>query len=389
MKIRMKCPSCNTAFVAPEEAAGRRVACPKCGERQIAPAATAGPAKPAPAPPRPAVAPPPASPPVVPRAEPEESADESVFVPREEARKPRRFRWVALSLLTLATLAGVGVVVAWPMIQDWLHPRPKDPVEIVALAYLEAAREGNREVTSKLGTVDLPPAIRSFREVHRDPSGNRSLKGSFAPISEFHARIVKDYEFDTSAGRFVPKNALGPAAEVLDSLHDAKAKAEQEKVYEKMKSGDPNDLFDAAESLARPLAALSETLLAPKKILPTYRMLVEEAKPPLPDQARTLAFDFGDDAATWEALLKRPTLTLKADGPFLLERAEVETHVVDALGSAGDPPQKLRLTLTRFRLEGIDTGWRVTGARRGDAPRPAPTPEPSAKPSPGDADRTP
>jgi hypothetical protein len=64
--------------------------------------------------------------------------------------------------------------------------------------------------------------------------------------------------------------------------------------------------------------------------------------------------------------LKRPFRTLKSDGPFRLERAEVVARVRDPLASLGDPPTVLRLTLTRFRLEGIDTGWKVTAAKRED-----------------------
>jgi hypothetical protein len=61
----------------------------------------------------------------------------------------------------------------------------------------------------------------------------------------------------------------------------------------------------------------------------------------------------------------------------------VTASVVDSLASAGDPPTTLRLTLTRFQLEGIDTGWRVTATRRAGAKEPAPVPE-TPPPSPGE-----
>jgi len=89
-------------------------------------------------------------------------------------------------------------------------------------------------------------------------------------------------------------------------------------------------------------------------------------------------------------LPRRQSLTSKADGPFLLERAEVTASATDALASSGDPPTTLRLALTRFRLEGIDTGWKVTSARREgpkDAPRATPAEAPKADrdpPSPGE-----
>ena len=38
-----------------------------------------------------------------------------------------------------------------------------------------------------------------------------------------------------------------------------------------MESGDPNDLFDAAEQYGKVFAKLAEGVLAAKKILPTYQ----------------------------------------------------------------------------------------------------------------------
>ena len=36
----------------------------------------------------------------------------------------------------------------------------------------------------------------------------------------------------------------------------------------------------------------------------------------------------------------------------------------DRLASSGDPPTRLGLTLIRFRLEAIDSGWKVVSIRR-------------------------
>ena len=91
---------------------------------------------------------------------------------------------------------------------------------------------------------------------------------------------------------------------------------------------------------------------------------MNDAKPALPPNAKELALDFAENREMWEALLKRQFVTLKADGPYILEQAEVTALVVDRLGSMGDPPRRLRLKLVRFRLEGIDTGWKVVSARR-------------------------
>ena len=111
------------------------------------------------------------------------------------------------------------------------------------------------------------------------------------------------------------------------------------------------------------MKALSK-VLEPKRILPTYKMLIESAKPPLPEEAKALALEVAESPQQWSDLLKRPFWTLKPDGPFVYEQAEVTAIVADRLASLGDPPTRLRMKLVRFRLEGIDTGWKVVSARR-------------------------
>ena len=161
-----------------------------------------------------------------------------------------------------------------------------------------------------------------------------------------------------------------------------------------MARGRPDDLFDAAEGMAKLYANLAEGVLAPKKILPTYKMLVDDAEPPIAPGAKDVAAHVADHAQAWQSLLKRPFHTLKVDGPFIFERAQVDAQVTDQLASLGDPPSTLRLELMRFRLEGIDTGWRVVEARRvlpGTSDEPPLTPSTGAvlseasspQPSPG------
>ena len=194
-----------------------------------------------------------------------------------------------------------------------------------------------------------------------------------------------------SPGRFTPKNAMGAAAETLDKLHAAKDEAEKSGLYKKMQSGDPNDIFDAAEQFGKVFTQLAEGALAPKKILPTYKMLVDDSKPPLPEDAKALALEVAAATKDWDALLKRSFHTLKADGPFIFERAEVNATATDRLASSGDPPTRLRLTLVRFRLEGIDTGWKVISIRRvlpgDDTTKPGAAPRTTSQPpspSPGE-----
>ena len=368
MSVRMHCRACRTAFVTKDDPAVRAAVCPKCGEKQ--PRVKTSSSAPA-------------------TVKPQQV--ESVFVPSDEEieRKPRRLRRVVIGLLGLAAVAGVGVVVALPYMKRKPVPvKPVDSVTATATDFLKALVEGKAETVKSLSTVDLPPAIRTFRGVKRDTARDGQLKGKFGPVAAFHTKVNETYAYDESAGRFTPKNALGPAAETLDALHEAKAKAEKDGIYKKMQSGNPDDLFDAAEGLGKAMTALAEGALAPKKLVPTYAMLIDDAKPPLPPMEKALVLEYANHRETWDQLLKRPFMTLKADGPYLLERAEVTAMVTDSLGSDTDPPSPLSLTLTRFRFEGIDTGWKVTATRRGKdsgEPRLGPAVEqPAAKKSPGE-----
>jgi hypothetical protein len=267
---------------------------------------------------------------------------------------------VLLAGLIAAVLAAVAVLVFWPQVKQ----RSADPVERVAESFLQAISHGDVPAQRQLSTIDEPPSIRSFQNVKRNRSGSRTVKGSFAPLARLHWRIESEFAYDPAIGRFTPKQPLGAAAEALDLVHAAKEKAEKSGIYEKMASGDPNDIFDAAENFGKVFTQLAEGALAPKKILPTYKMLVDDAKPPIPAGEKELASAVADDPKTWDSLLKRPFHTLKPDGPYIFERAEVNAQVTDKLASLGDPPTTLRLSLIRFRLEGIDTEWRVTAARR-------------------------
>ncbi len=308
---------------------------------------------------RPPIPPSPAEPPAdAPVAAP------SAFIPSEEAieRRSRRWRWIGLSLLTILAVAAVGVMVYWPRFKP-NPPRERDAVERIAGSYLDALTRQDDEAAKKLGTIEEPPAIRSVRGVVHQKVRDRRLKGSFAPLAVLHTRIDADFTYETAAGRFTPKNALGIAGETLDLLHEAKDQAKKSGMYDKMQSGDPNDIFDAAEQYGKMFEGLSK-VLEPKRILPTYKMLIESAKPPLPEDAKALGLEVAESPQKWSALLKRPFWTLKPDGPFVYEEAEVTAIVADRLSSLGDPPSRLRMKLVRFQLEGIDTGWKVISARR-------------------------
>lgn len=305
---------------------------------------------------------------------------QSVFVPSAQAkeRKSRRWQWTGLALVAALAVGAVIAMVYWPR----LKPKPKDAVETVAANYLDALVKQDEETIQRLGTVEEPPGIGSHRDVYHQKGRDRQIKGSFRTLAALHRKIDGEFDYDATAGRFTPRNALGLAGETLDALHAAKEEASKEGgMYDKMKSGDPDDLFDAAEQYGKVFENLSKSL-TPKRLLPTYKMLVESAKPPLSPEAKALAMAVADDPKQWQGLLKRPFWTLKPDGPFIYDEAEVTATARDKLASLGDPPTRLRLKLVRFRLEGIDTGWKVVVARRvvpGDdkpAPTPRATPEP-------------
>ena len=347
MSIRLTCPSCRAAFLTADDRLGQSVACPKCGEEQVVPATVL------------------ASP-----SEPTMEAG-TAWVARDDLpdddNRPRR-RLIGPIVLVLLPLVILSVLVAWPRIRGLKRPEaprtPLDPVQAVASTYLEALVANDSLVLERLGTIVEPPAIRSFQRPRHNRGSDRDVRGSFAPIAALHARIDEDYTFDPKLGRFQPRNPLAPAAETLDALHAAKAKMERDKVYEKMASADLDEVVDSVTAFGKVFSDMAVGTLAPAKLLPTYAQLVEQSMPPLSPDAQELAVDYATNRQIWDALLKRPFLTLRADGPFRLERAEVTSTVQNALGSSGDPPTVLRLTLTRFRLEGIDTGWKVSSARR-------------------------
>jgi hypothetical protein len=288
----------------------------------------------------------------------------SAFIPSKDAieRRSRRWQWIGLGLVAILAVGAVGVMVYWPRLKP-KPPRQRDAVEKVAGDYLDALIRQDDVAAGKLSTIEEPPGIGSVRSLGRQKPRDHTLKGSFAPLATFHTKVDSEFTYDKAAGRFTPKNALGLAGETLDKLHEMKEEAKKSGMYEKMQSGDPNDIFDSAEQLGKVFEDVSK-VLEPKRLVPTYKMLIESAKPPLPSDAKTLALAVAESPQQWSDLLKRPFWTLKPDGPFVYEQAEVIANVTERLASLGDPPTRLRLNLVRFRLEGIDTGWKVVSAKR-------------------------
>jgi DNA-directed RNA polymerase subunit RPC12/RpoP len=392
MSLRLRCRSCQAAFVTSKDQVGQSVECPKCGASQVVPRMK--PAEPATTvdegptlkrmKPTPAAAP---------------TAKSSVFIAKKKDKGEKESSNVGLwATVILVPVLFVGAIVAWPMIRDWLDPTPKTPVERTAYLYLTALKAGDEAEVKRLGVVEEPPSIRSFRDLKRDKPRDSQTKGDFKPIAKLHRSIEKQFVYDPKIGRFTPKNPLDLAAKTLDAGHDAKAKMEKDGTYTKMASGDPEEAMDAAIKFGGEIAKFGDILNA-KTLIPSYKMLVKAAKPPLTGAELALALDYGTHRESWDGLLKRPFPTLKSDGPFLFERAEVTAQVQDKLGSSGDPPTTLRLKLVHFMLDGVDTGWKVVSARRitpgvPDEPEDEDGPEPEmpaepVKPSPGETPTSP
>jgi DNA-directed RNA polymerase subunit RPC12/RpoP len=392
MSLRLRCRSCQAAFVTSKDQIGQPVECPKCGASQVVPrpkpAAVESDVEAGPALKR--IKAPTAAP------APDKS---SIFIAKkkkkgqdkDESEGQGKGLWVALFLVIALV---VGGAIGWPAFRKWLNPRPDTDIEGAAYDYLMALKEGDEKQIGRLGVVQEPPLIRSFTGLKRDKTRDAESKGEFKPIAKLHKAIEKDFIYDASLGRFTPKDPLKIAVGVLDAGHDAKAKLEKDKTYEKMASGDPNEAMDAAVEFGGVFAKMSDGILNPKNLIPSYKMLVQGAKPPLAGEELALAMDYATHREAWDGLLKRPFPTLKSDGKFLFKKAEVTAQVKDKLGSSGDPPITLRLKLVHFEMDGINTGWKIVSARRvtpgapdlpedEDGPEPEKTPEP-VKPSPGD-----
>ena len=396
MKIRLTCPSCHASFLATDEQLGGTVPCPKCGANARMPSTreelerlAVDPSKSPGAgdDPEHEVAP----------VEPAPAA--SRFDPRAaetEDREDRRRRrpWLIPSLVGAVAVLAIAAIVLRPAIRRAIEPepapapaaapdlgrlqRPVDPLERLSRQWLDAVVEGDSEAIDALSTVEEPPAIASFSELRRDPEGDVELRGSFAPIAELNDRIGREYTYNEAIDRFENANPLGTAADFMDGAEALRDESVENDVYTKMASGDPDEALDAIEGFLGSYANLTKTVLPRTKLAPKYEQLVEDAEPALPEDSEALALRFGEDKETWDELLGRPFFTIEADGPYIYEEAEVVATVRDRLASPGDPPRPLRLTFRRFRLDAIDTGWKVVSARRE-----SPTPSSEESISPG------
>lgn len=369
MKIRLTCTSCRASFLVTDEKLGQLVSCPKCGNEARMPESVAAINRESAA--RSASA----------TARPSPAA----VVEEPAPRKRRRLVPFLLGVAASLAVAGVAAVLLLPKAEPAPPPPPPDPIVEAATGYLDALVADDRPTIDRLGTIDDPPAIARYRDPRRVPEAEVSVRGSFAPIAELHGRLAEEYTYNEAIGRFENANPLGAAADFMDAADEMRSDIEAggaHDFYAEYAGGTPDEQLDAAVNFAEQFAELTRAALPREKLAPTYAQLVEDADPPLPAEARSLADRVGEERDTWDALLGRPFHTIEADGPFVLEEAEVRSTVADRLASPGDPPRPLTLTLRRFRLEGIDTGWRVIAARRQE-------PEPETAPATTEPERSP
>ena len=247
MSLRVRCSSCRTAFLTPIDQPDATVECPKCGAHHCLPQS----------------------------AEPVDTPQPQAPL-RWQAHRPPRSLWprasrrlghpAAAGLLALPGLR-LSYWLAW---RPWCSGRGSSRARSIrsSVSLRSTCNRSSRAMkppSAGWSTIEEPPAIRSFQEIHRDRSRNRTVKGSFAPLARIHSRIESEFTYDPAIGRFTPKNPLGAAGETLDAVHAAKEKAEKSGIYEKMASGDPNDVFDAAENFGKIFTQLAEGGSLPRR----------------------------------------------------------------------------------------------------------------------------
>ncbi|WP_169976807.1 hypothetical protein [Tautonia rosea] len=364
MKIRQSCPHCLATFLVTDERLGQLVSCPKCGLTSRMPATLGEAAQ--------------DSTTSVSR----EPASASVLITphsmeAEEAQPSTTQRRKRLIPFLLGAVGGLllAALIFWPILRTTAPDRPEplegagpiNPVERTARTFLEALVANDVETIDRLSVQNDPPLIASFEDVQRDPSEDETIRGSFAPLAQLNDRIASTYIYDPEIKRFRNANPLGVAANFMDEAERLKEENEAGDIYSRIAGGTADEQLDAAVEFAEQFVKLTQNTLPRKELVPTYSQLVEDADPPLPPDAEALALNFGEDTATWEELLGRPFFTIGADGPFILDRAQAVATIQDRLASPGAPPRRLRLELVRFRLDAIDTGWKIISARRDDA----------------------
>ena len=181
----------------------------------------------------------------------------------------------------------------------------------------------------------------------------------------------------------LPRMRLGIAGETLTCSTRPRTRLRKSGMDEKMQSGDPNDIFDAAEAVRQVVRRPLEGART-QAVLPTYKMLIESAKPPLPEDARALALEVAESPgsgvpangpsghqAGWSVRLRAG----RGDGDRSRSPGLAGRPAVAAADEAGPVPARR----DRHRLE----GHLGTSIQPGDEAA-----EPSKSPSPDSTSET-
>ena len=285
MSLRVRCTRCRAAFLTADDQPGQTVECPKCGARHRLPEAAEARATTVERSGR--------------RPSPPSRPRRSSFPPR----KPGPLRpaavgcWRSGPARWRSSLAGVAALDLWPRVK----PRARlDPVERVAEGYLQALIKGDLAAQQRLSTIEEPPAIRSYQGVHRDSSHNRTIKGSFAPLapstsgSSPNSPTIRRSPGSRRSTRWVrPPRRSTPCTR-------PRRRPRNRGSTRRWPAAIPTTSSTPPRTSARSSPSSPKGLLAPKKILPTYKMLVDEAKPPIPRAEKELALAVADDPKTWD-----------------------------------------------------------------------------------------
>ena len=226
------------------------------------------------------------------------SEDPSVFVPAPEHRQRPRSDGSGMGWLSRRSWRSARSA-SWSP-GPACTPRKLDAVERVADAYLNALTGDEPEV--RIAVRDRRGAAGDSlgRQVsRRDRSRDRTDQGLVRAAGQVAQSGSKPSSTTTrrSAGSR-PRTRWGRPPRRSTPCTRPRTTPRNRACTRRWQSGDPDDLFDAAEQYGKVFEKLAEGALAPKKILPTYKMLVESAKPPLPEDAKALALEVAGSMRT-------------------------------------------------------------------------------------------
>lgn len=299
--------------------------------------------------------------------------DELAALIRGGRPAPRR-GGAAGPLLAFVVFASIAAACYWTLrpagVGAGRASRPDDPDGRTAFDFVQALIDNDQEALARLGSTSvLPPRLAGLESLRAEPAGNLSRSGEFAPIAAFHEKLEADYRADPRADRYKairpPQLAASdhPAAPAAPAAEPGRRLTEEE-LFEVMGGDDPMAAEDAARALFddQPVDPFEQAPGRPPAVEPTYAQLAEAAEPRLEGEARALALDYGIDRVTWDALIGRPFPKLRDAGPFELERREWIATVRRQTEAGPARSERLRLVVSRFRLGGLDSGWKVTSA---------------------------